>query len=155
MGLLNIFGKKLKEVENKYVFDKAKYHSDSVDQLGLEEEQAFVHTGLFVAWLINHNLMSDFFMEETGGEIQQLKSRKISPSTMYMNWDGVFIGEMLNKEGFNFALSYFDFERGTYMQDYEKIFKVTGNQVFGIKDSWDNYDQLEPSINAAYERWRK
>jgi hypothetical protein len=155
MGLLNLFRKKPKEVENNYVFDKAKYHADAVNDLGLEDEQAFVHTGLFMAWLIHHELMSDFFMLESGNEITQLTSRKQSPSSLYMNWDGVLIGEMLNTEGFNFSQAYFDFDHGTYMQDYERIFKVSGNQVFTIQDNWDNYDRLAPTIQAAYTRWKK
>ena len=153
MGLLDIFKKKSRPIDNKYVFDKAKFHDNSIEQLGLDEEQSFVHTGLFFAWLVNSGLMSDFFVEETGNEIEKLKSRKISPSTIYMNWDGVLLGEMLNDKGFNFALSYFDFDKGTYMADYEKVFNVTGGQVFTIKDTWDNYDKIRPLIDEAYKKW--
>ena len=104
MGLLDIFKKKVKPVDNNYVFDKAKFHDSTVEQLGLDEEQSFVHTGLFFAWLVNNGHMSDFFVDETGDEIEKLKERKISPSTIYINWDGVLLGEMLNDTGFNFAL---------------------------------------------------
>jgi hypothetical protein len=155
MGLLDIFKKKVKPVDNNYVFDKAKFHDSTVEQLGLDEEQSFVHTGLFFAWLVNNGHMSDFFVDETGDEIEKLKERKISPSTIYINWDGVLFGEMLNDTGFNFALSYFDFDKGTYMADYEKVFNVTGDQVFTVKDSWENYDKIKPTIDAAYEKWSK
>lgn len=74
MGLFDIFKKKTKPVDNNYVFDKAKYHDNSIEQLGLDEEQAFVHTGLFFAWLINNELMSDFFIQEAGSEIEELKN---------------------------------------------------------------------------------
>ncbi len=124
MGLLDIFKKKVKPVDNNYVFDKAKFHDSTVEQLGLDEEQSFVHTGLFFAWLVNNGHMSDFFVDETGDEIEKLKERKISPSTIYINWDGVLLGEMLNDTGLNFALSYFDFDKGTYMADYEKVFNL-------------------------------
>jgi hypothetical protein len=155
MGLLDIFKKKTRPVDNKYVFDKAKFHDNSVEQLGLDEEQSFVHTGLFFAWLVNNGLMSDFFVEETGTAIEKLKDRKVSPSTIYMNWDGVLLGEMLSDKGFNFALSYFDFDKGSYMADYEKIFNVTGDQVFTVKDTWENYDKIKATIDAAYEKWSK
>jgi hypothetical protein len=155
MGLLDIFKKKVRPVDNSYVFDKAKYHDNSVEQLGLSEQQSFVHTGLFFAWLVNNGLMSDFFIEETGGEIEKLKTRKISPSALYMHWDGALIGELLNDNGFNFAMSYFDFDKGTYMEDYEKTFNVTGDQVFTVKDTWDNYDKIKPMIDVAYKKWSK
>lgn len=155
MGLLDIFKKKITPVDNKYVFDKAKYHDSSIEQLGLDEEQAFVHTGLFFAWLVNNGLMSEFFIQETGNEIEKLRTRKITPSTLYMNWDGTLLGEMLSDRGFNFAMNYFDFEKGTYMADYEKVFSVTGDQVFTIKDTWDNYDKIKPVIDLAYAKWSK
>lgn len=153
MGLFDIFKRKAKRVENKHVFDKAKFHDNSIQQLGLGEEQSFVHTGLFFAWLVNNELMSDFFVEEAGNEIKKLKARKISPSKIYMNWDGVLLGEMLNDKGFNFALSYFDFEKGNYIADYENVFNVTGDQVFTVKDTWDNYDKIRPVIDEAFKKW--
>ena len=153
MGLFDIFKKKPRPVDNNYVFDKAKFHDGAVEQLGLDEEQSFVHTGLFFAWLINNGLMSDFFVDETGSMIQKLKDRKISPSTVYKNWDGVLIGDMLSDEGFNFSMSYFDFDKGTYIADYEKAFNVTGDKVFTVKDTWDNYDKIKPLIDAAYKKW--
>jgi hypothetical protein len=156
MGLFDIFKKKPKEVDNNYVFDKAKYHDGTIEKLGLDEEQSFVHTGMFFAWLVNNGLMSDFFINETNlGLIENLKERKISPSQIYMDWDGVLIGELLNEEGFNFALDYFDFDKGKYMKDYEKTFNVTDNKVFEVKNTWDNYDKLRSVIDSAYKKWKK
>jgi hypothetical protein len=155
MGFLNIFKKRAKPIENKYVFDKAKYHDDSIKKLGLDEKQTFVHTGLFFAWMVKNGLMSRFFIEESGAEIEKLKQRKISPSAIYMTWDGVLVGEMLSDKGFIFAMNYFDFDKGQYIRDYEKVFNVTGNQVFTVKDSWDNYDKIKPIIDAAFEKWNK
>jgi hypothetical protein len=146
--------KGLKDVDDKYVFDKAKYHDNSVAELGLSDSQSFVHTGLFLAWLVNNELMSDFFVTETGKEVENLKVRRSSPIEIYEEWDGVLIGEMLTRAGFNFALDYFDFERGTYLKDYERVFKVTSKRVYEVKGTWDNYDKLKPTIDAAYEKWR-
>jgi len=146
--------KGLRDVDKKYVFDKAKYHDNSVAELGLSDVQSFVHTGLFLVWLVNNELMSDFFVSETGNEIENLKVRTSSPLGIYEYWDGVLIGEMLSRAGFNFALDYFDFEKGTYMKDYERVFSVTPERVFEVKGTWDNYDKLKPVIDAAYEKWR-
>lgn len=154
MRLFDIFKKKSKPIDNKYVFDKAKFHDNTIAQLGLNEEQSFVHTGLFFAWLVNHDLMSDFFVKESGDNIQKLKERKISPSSLYMEWDGVLLGEMLNEQGFNFALHYFDFDKGSYVKEYEGIFGLKRGQIFTVKDSWVNYEKIKPMIDAAYERWR-
>lgn len=153
MNLFNIFKKKIKPVDSEYVFDKAKYHDNSIEQLGLDEEQAFVHTGLFFAWLVNNGLMSNFFCDETGDGIIELKDRKISPSTLYMSWDGVLSGEMLSEKGYNFALNYFDFKKGAYLTNYEYVFNVKDGQVFTVRDTWDNYDKIKPLIDEAYKEW--
>ena len=72
-----------------------------------------------------------------------------------MNWDGTLIGEMLNKEGFNFSMDYFDFDKGHYLKDYEKTFAVSEEAVFTIKDTWENYDKLKPILDLEFEKWRK
>lgn len=141
-------------VDGGYVFDKAKYHDGSIEKMGLADEQSFVHTGLFIAWLVNNDLMSDFFNEESGPDILDLKHKIVSPSELYMNWDGVFVGDMLNETGFNFAMSYFDFDKGRYLRDYEKVFDVKGEDVFKVADTWDNYDKLRPAIDLAFKKWR-
>ena len=53
--------KKLIEVDEDFVFDKAKYHFESIEEAGLDEEQAYVHNGMFFAWIIKNDLYSDFF----------------------------------------------------------------------------------------------
>ena len=150
----NSFKNKLKEVDESYVFDKAKFHFDSVEEAGLEESQAYVHTGLFLAWLINNGLISDFFREESGAALERTTLRTDRPSEIYRDWDGVLVGEMLNKEGFNFALSYFDFDNGQYLKHFEKILCAKGNHIIAVDDSWENYDKIKPAIDAAYKKWK-
>ena len=41
---------------------------------------------------------------------------------VYMFWDGVLSDDMLNDEGNQFAIDYFDFEKGLYLDDYDDVF---------------------------------
>lgn len=61
--------------------------------------------------------MSDFFIAEKGREIREMNDRGVSSSTIYMNWGGLLLGKMLDEDGFNFAMSHFDFDKGTYIAD--------------------------------------
>jgi hypothetical protein len=45
------------------VYDKAKYHYDGKFPPELPTEQAFVHTGLYLGWLVDLNLYSADFAE--------------------------------------------------------------------------------------------
>lgn len=153
----NLFGKKknqLSEIDESYVFDKAKYHFDSIEEASLEQEQAYVHTGLFFAWIIKNELYSNFLKSESEEEINQTKKEEISPCELYMNWDGVFIGELLNKVGYHFTKDYFDFESGSYMTDYENLFCDEDTSIFGIANSWDNYHLIARVITQRFNEWK-
>lgn len=154
--LFNKKDEELKEVDEVYVFDKAKYHFDSIDEAGLDEEQAFVHTGLFFAWIIKNDLYSEFLLEESKEEIEQTKTEEITPCELYMNWDGVFIGELLNKVGFNFALDYFEFENGEYVNDYELTLTSENDpDIFRVKNRWENYHKIAKVIDKRFKKWSK
>lgn len=148
--------KELKEVDESYVFDKAKYHFDSINEAELEEEQAYVHTGLFFAWIIKKGLYSEFLLEESKDEIELTKTDKISPSELYINWDGILIGELLNKIGYNFALDYFEFDNGEYVNDYEVTLSSDEDpDIFRVKNNWENYYKIAKVIDERFEKWNK
>lgn len=154
--LFNKKKKELKEVDESYVFDKAKYHFDSINEAKLDAKQAYVHTGLFFAWIIKNDLYSEFLLEESKDEIEQTKSEKISPAELYMNWDGVLIGELLNKIGFNFTMDYFEFEKGEYVNDYEEILSSEEDpDIFRVKNNWENYHKIAKIIDERFEKWNK
>jgi hypothetical protein len=155
MSILSFFRKKMKNVDSSYVFDKAKYHFDSINKSGLDEKQAYVHTGFFFTWLVLNKFTSDFFIEQSGNEIELLNARELAPSSIYMNWDGVLVGSLLNKDGYNFSLKYFDFDKGSYLKDYHRILCEDGGNIFGIQDTWENYDKISFAIDVAYNAWKK
>ncbi len=147
--------KKLKEIDEKYVFDKAKYHFESISDADLEVEQAYVHTGMFFTWIVKNELYSEFLLEESYEEIELTKNEKISPIELYKFWDGVLIGELLNKTGFNFAIEYFDFEYGEYINDYEKTLANDAQDIFRVKNNWENYHKIAKVIDERFEKWNK
>jgi len=153
--LFNKKKKELIEIDENFVFDKAKYHFESISEAELDEEQAYVHTGLFFAWIIKNNLYSEFLLEESPEEIEQTKNERISPSELYMNWDGVLIGELLNQIGYNFATDYFDFENGDYVNDYEEILCLTDPDIFRVKNTWENYHKMAERIDVKFDKWNK
>jgi hypothetical protein len=157
MFFRHIFRKPYKKVNEVYVFDKAKYHEEAVLNAGLDEDQSFVHTGLFFAWLIEKELFSEFFKTESEELIPKFKSREITPCEIYKFWDGTLIGEMMNVEGYNFSIYYFDLDKGQYLSDYAKVFQVelTSTDTYKIKDTWENYEKIKITIDNVYDNWKK
>ena len=151
ISLTNLFGQKLIDVDYDYVFDKAEYHTETMVEEGLSEDQAYVHIGLFFAWLINNDLTDKDFNDENSEEIKSHKKREISPCQIFKNWDGVLIGEQLNKLGYNFAINYYDKK---YLDDYQKGLKISDDDLFKVEDSWENYDQLKKTLDKAFKKWK-
>ena len=60
------------------VFDKAKYHFERCRERGLPEQQAFVHTGLFVAWLGERGLLSGELTRRAARSIEALAKREMT-----------------------------------------------------------------------------
>src|SRR5882724_8607943 len=100
------------------VFDKAKYHYDGEWPQGLPCEQAFVHTGLFVGWLIDRDLVSELVDNSI---VRDFKKRKLSGPAAYRLLDGVLDSTMLTVDGEAFCNAYFRLAQGggRFAADYE------------------------------------
>jgi len=136
-----------------HVYDKAKYHDDSCLKGRLPDGQSFVHTGLFVAWLVNHDLVKT----SPGYDdwvIANCKARLGAP-TGYYEWnDGVLLDEMLTDEGNAFAQSYFDFENGQYLADYGLYVAFGLPSVFQVPNTWEAYNLVESFVDARYRQFK-
>ena len=142
-------------MDKSYVYDKAKYHYGGKYPKGLAKTQAFVHTGMFLGWVIDHDLYSGFFKEESQRLISGFKNRQITGPQVYKEWDGTLTDEMLNEEGNAFAQHYFDFEKGRYIYDYEELLGKGLPSIYHVEDSWQNYEKLKKHIDAIYDQWKR
>lgn len=88
-----------------YVYDQAKYHFESCEEAALPMEQAYVHTGLFFGWLIEHDLLDAEFIEawELAPEIALFRSKDLTGPKLFELVDGALIDDMLTDEGNRFA----------------------------------------------------
>ena len=137
-----------------HVYDKGKYHDDTIEELGLPEEFAENHTVFFLRWLIEHSLMSDFFEREGGEVLSQFRAGAVPIHEVYRWWDRCLIDEMLSDEGNAFAKSYFEFDGGAYLGDYARALQGDLESEFEIPYSEWNYRTLAAVINTRYAAWR-
>lgn len=138
------------------VYDKAKYHHDSVLEEGLPIEQAEVHTAFFLGWIIDNDLYSEMFAQEPREQelIKQYKARKVTALEVYEWWDTCLVGDMLNDEGNAFAQAYFDFERGKYLSDYQELLARDLPSFFHVEYNWENYETIRSRIDERYKSWK-
>jgi hypothetical protein len=137
--------------EGPEVYDKAKYHYDGDYPKELSRQQAFVHTGMFVGWLVEHDMIAKEFLAETEG----FKERTVTGPEIYKAWDGCLTSDILTDEGNRFAVDYFDFERGEFLNDYQEVLANDLPSLYHVKDTWENYEILRERIDSRYEAWKK
>jgi len=135
------------------VYDKAKYHFESVENDGLDQVQAYVHTAFYLRWILEHELFSEEFFEESKDEIEKFQTRELTALQIYQYWDGCLIDDMLSDEGNAFSQFYFDFENGQYMRDYVPL-ADDFSSVFEVIFNDENYSKIKPLIDKAYQSWK-
>jgi len=136
------------------VYDKAKYHQESVAEQGLPESQAAVHTAFFLGWLMDNNFCSEEFVEESRDEIEAYKNRDKTAMEIYSKWDWCLVDDMLNAEGNAFAQDYFLFSSGRYIDDYVNILEKNLPSEFHVEYNWENQDRISHKIGSRYRTWR-
>ncbi|MGF1740906.1 hypothetical protein L4C34_07485 [Vibrio profundum] len=137
------------------VYDKAKYHSDTVEEYGLPLEQAYVHTAIYLGWVIENDLCSSEFRSQTKELIEQYLSRKCTALNIYEYWDGCFVEDMLCEIGNAFTQKYFDFETGNYINDYCNTLAGCEDSVFHVEYTWSVQDQISDIISDRFKEWER
>ena len=138
-----------------HVYDKAKYHSESVRELGLSDEHAANHTVVFLRWLIENRMMSDSFEAESGDVLARFRGGAASIHEVYEWWDSCLLDEMLSDEGNAFAMHYFDFDRGPYIKDYQATLQARLPSEFHVEFTEDNYQRMREVIDRRFAAWKR
>ena len=144
----------MNEYKQPVVYDKTKYHLETIEGYGLPESHASHHTLYFLRWLIENGLMSEEFTLEAQ-PLDEYRTGKRTLLSLYEWWDCCLIDDMLSDEGNAFAQHYFDFEKGQYLNDYIGLLQGSLPSEFHIEFTDVNYAQLKPIIDKQYQRWKK
>jgi len=137
------------------VYDKAKYHFEGDFPSDLSESQAYVHTGLFVAWLAENGLMETAITDSCKTTINSLAKREVLPSTLFRQLDGVFDNDDVTDEGRRFCDDYFDFDAGNFLDDYIDTLSSLLPSMYHVPDSWASYDRIAPRFAERFRQWKK
>jgi predicted Rdx family selenoprotein len=145
-------------------YDDASWHYEGDYPETLPTENAATHIGMFLAWCINNDLMSDEQLEDFDSDIDEVKARRMTGAEYLISiCDGKLYDEDLNEIGNKFAKAYYEYTKPTkfskahanFMQDY---FRVLNNgsedDSYNIEDTWSNYDLLQPILAQRFKEWQ-
>jgi hypothetical protein len=137
----------------RHVYDKAKWHRDGDYPEDLAPDQAFVHAGMFLGWLIDHDLVSDELREQLGEQLEDFKRRKLTGPEVYAACDGCLVDDMLSDAGNAFAKEYFALERSPFLSDYEELLGAELPSLYHVANDWKNYERLKVRIDERFQEW--
>jgi hypothetical protein len=136
------------------VYDKAKWHFGGDFPDDLDDFQGYVHTGMFLGWLIDNDLMSDEFKSDHEEEIKEFGVKELTGSQIFERCcDGVLMLEDISELGNRFALHYFDFDKGKYLADYEATLSSGLPTMYHVADEWNNYIKLKVVLDNRFSDW--
>ncbi|BDC98989.1 hypothetical protein [Persicobacter psychrovividus] len=131
--------------------DHAKLHFLNKFPESLPIENAYLHIGMFLGWLIDSELTSEYFEEEAETEIFRFKLRDLSPMILSEIWGGALTHSLINEKGNNFAHHYYC--SGEYLKDYELTLANGLPSIYHVKDSWKNYQKISDILDKRFEKW--
>lgn len=140
-------------------YDKADWHLTDDFPKDLKEEQIYVHTGFFVGWLIDNNLISEDFKGVNSDYLPQFRQRQISGPKLYEHSGGVLSADDVNDEGRLFCNYYY--EPNTFFNDFRdmfikgSLFKKGLPSDYHVQDTWGNYDKLSKVLDKRFADWNK
>lgn len=141
-----------KSVKEKSIYDNAKNHFLGNFPKSLPIEQAYVHIGMYLGWIIDHELYSEYFEDEADIQIYRFKNREISCTILSEIWDGYLGHELFNEEGNLFT--YYYYGGGIYHKDYNTILASDLPSIYHVQDGWDSYKKMSTQIEKRYQEWK-
>lgn len=150
-------------------YDDASWHYSGDFPEGLPQKNGATHTGMFLNWCIERNLVSEEFKEDAEEEIEKLKKREITGAELIIDsMDGKFSEYDLNDSGNAFAKDYYvdetDFGNryGSFATDYINLFDSIAEEsdfeyetFYHIEDTYENYDLMKQIIDHRFEEWKE
>lgn len=139
---------------NPHVYDKSKYHLETVEEAGLPEEHASNHIVVILRWLIENDLLDASFAADQRAQLDRYRAGELSIHELFVDWwDGCLVSDMVSDAGNAFAMHYFDYEKGSYLRDYVEVLASSVPSEFHVEYTEANYAKMKQVIDRRYRDW--
>ncbi len=134
------------------VYDLAKNHFLGDFPASLPIEKAYLHIGIYMGWIIDHDLYSEYFEDEASTEIYRFKRREIGCIILAEIWNGSLSHELFSDQTNLFTFYYY--AGGIFKIDYNELLVKSHKTIYHVEDSWENYDKISKRISERFEEWQ-
>lgn len=129
-------------------YDDAGWHSDSVDDLGLDESAAGIHIAAFLAWAARKGLVNE---DEHADAVSDAEDEVGTPSAFIDTYfDSQIDPSMLTRRGNRFAEQRYS----EYLDRLEKLPFVTEYEsLYQVPDTWDTCAVFGDLLDEIFAEW--
>jgi hypothetical protein len=136
-------------------YDKAEWHYEGEFPEDLDFFQAHDHTGMFLGWLIDSDMISESFHQELADQITAFRARKMTGPQVFEQACGCLDSEMLSDLGNAFTSDFYLRRGANYVGDFNLILGTKYDSSYHVEDSWENYQVITAKITERFERWQR
>ena len=121
-------------------------------------DRAAAPLGIYLAWCVNHGLISKELMNLKSPNTVAVKLREITGSQLLVaGCGGILESRWFNNQGNHFCSLYYP----RYIPDFKSVF---GADIYDVKDDWSSYDLIAPlltkhlydrNFDSSRKRWWK
>jgi len=139
--------------------DRLDWHCTNEYPKDLPLENAGIHIGMYLAWIIINDLIGEIHLEseQSISQVNKVKNREITGLDFLISeCDEKFWENDLNELGLQFTNFYYESEKSpSYFIDYAKILSDNVETIYHVENSWKNYDKLSKKIDKRFKAWNK
>lgn len=138
-------------------YDDAAWHYEGDYPKDLPDTAAATHIGMFLAWMLLNGLASEELLEDADSDIDDVQARRISgPAFVRRVLDEKLTDQEFSEQGNAFTLAYYKGldNDSRSIDDYFQVFEVDEASLYGVEDSWENYERLAPLMDARFAAWK-
>lgn len=137
-------------------FDSAAWHYTGHFPKELPPEAGATHIGMFMAWVIKNDLLSEQHAEKYQADIDAVLKREITGRDYLLrNCNSQITDEDLSDTGRAFAFDFYCDDEGyrEYIELYDKTFCKKLSSFYEVRDTWENYDKISEAIDQKFGKW--
>jgi hypothetical protein len=134
------------------VYDLAKNHFLGDFPSSLPIEKAYLHIGIYMGWVIENGLFSEYFEDEASTEIYRFSRREIGCIILAEIWNGALSHELFNDQTNLFTFYYY--AGGIFKKDYTEVLVKSHKTIYHVEDTWENFDKISKRMSERYNEWK-
>lgn len=134
-------------------YDDVTWHTGGFYPKEVPPENAAFHLGYFVRWVILRNLIAKEHLEESGPEVEAVRSNNSSGSQFLLKcMDGVIAPDDLNDEGQKFADAYYGKH---YSTDLASALPPQAKTAYEVEESPEIAHKVADLLDVRLREWRE